>query len=813
MQATVSWKSDKKKVAIIDDSSADIELLKRALAASNYQFEVSSATNAYALPRILVDEQPEIVFIDYYLGEDTGANIIQSLSAEKSQVDFVVLSSRGDEDVVSEVLRAGAIDYLRKDTLSPESINAFMQRLYNRSMESLRLQSILRVTSDCILTLDSHGNIESSNSAANTLFGIPTYRLISRSIYDLMDGYSGKMLENLLIESYIEKKDSNEPVELTLITQNEETKEVEVVVNLFMLYGVPYYTAILRDITSRKSKAAQLDRQAAIIQTTSDFVGYGTTSGKMLYINNAGLTMLGLPLDYDISQLKIYDIFDKEQHNLVDINISKVIRTGEKWNGELSLLNKIQESQNLPVSAVAIRIKQNIGTDYGFAIIMRDISLEKVKEQQLRHAATHDPLTGLANRTMILEQIQHAVNDSARYNKQIALLYLDLDNFKGINDTLGHKAGDEILKVVSHRLATAIRNSDLAARIGGDEFVILMEHIRNAQPIALLAERLIELIGAPIPFQDHELFVTPSIGIALYPESGTNAENLLQCADSAMYMAKRAGRNRYNFYSKELQQAIVLEEQIKSDLLKSLQKKEFFLEFQPIYDINRSLCAYECLVRWNHPEKGLISPLDFIPIAEQSGLIFDLGDWIIASAIPAFAKLNQSKDPNVRLSINISPVQLRDNKLLHFLSKTVKANNIDPQSIILEITESALIGNMRTAGMILNNLAKKGFRLAMDDFGTAYASLKHLQQLPVSIIKIDKVFIKNIGNNKKQVAILKSMISMAAALDIETIIEGIEKPQEWDFCQNSGAKYFQGFFLSIPKPLSELIKKEKKKTA
>ncbi len=796
-----------KKVAIIDDSDADIELFTRALRSSDYQFEISSANNAYALPRILQTEQPEIVFIDYYLGEETGTNIIESLSAEKGQVDFVIFSSRGDEEVVSEALRAGAADYLSKDELSAEGINILMRRLNRRSLESLRLQSILRVTSDCILTLSQKGVIESCNAAAKTLFGVPSSRLISSSIYDFLDNKSAAILKNIF--SLTTPGDQNpfldQAFELTVRGNDGMTKDIELVINHFSLAGTPHFTAIIRDITSRKAKAALLDKQASIIQATSDFVGYGDSDGRMLYINMAGQRMLGLRSDRELSQLQATDLFSKKCQATVLNELAKVMRTGKQWIGELTLAANANDRSETVVSVVALGIKHNT-SENGFALIMRDISLEKERERQLRYAATHDPLTGLANRVMIREQIEHAIKDAIRSQTQIALLYLDLDNFKGINDSLGHSAGDEILKITAKRLVSIIRESDLAARLGGDEFVVLMEHVENTSPVIHLAERISAMLGKPIFLENKELYVTPSIGIALYPNSGSTAGELLRCADSAMYMAKNAGRNRYHFYSSELQRIAIYEEEIKNDLHKALQENQFFLVFQPIFDTCSNIISYECLVRWAHPVKGLIMPDEFIPIAEQSGLISDIGQWVINKAFTDYIHLASKHHPHLKLSINISTIQLRDKTLLDFLDEKTVEHAMNPGSIILEITESALVGNLRGALSAIESLAERGFVLAMDDFGSGYASFRHLQQMPVKILKIDREFVKNVDKNKMRASLINSMIAMARALELKTVVEGVETAEERAFCINSGVDSLQGFLLSKPMTLEEILK-------
>ena len=436
----------------------------------------------------------------------------------------------------------------------------------------------------------------------------------------------------------------------------------------------------------------------------------------------------------------------------------------------------------------------------GFAAIMRDIRDEKAKENLLIFAAKHDPLTGLPNRAMITDTLGDAIERANRQNTTFAVLFLDLDHFKGINDTLGHDGGDELLKRVAKRLCSTVRPFDQVGRLGGDEFIVILESINDILDVTQLAMRILTLMKVPTMIHRHKVYITPSMGVATYPDCGQTPRELLQKADMAMYHTKSSGRNGFQFYAESLQHAALHHAKTKQQIILGLQNNSFYMVYQEIVNREQKVIGWEALVRWRSEDGNVIGPDEFIPVAEQTGLIVELGQWIISKAISQFSLLS-SRDNCVEfptLSINLSALQLHDLDLLKCLKKRLKAANIPINQVILELTESALIEKDNHSFKVIEALASAGFTLAMDDFGTGYASFKHLQQLPISIVKIDRSFITNVHEQPSKAAIVDALLSMADALELDIMVEGIETFEERQFFQGRSCDKFQGYYFHKP---------------
>lgn len=427
---------------------------------------------------------------------------------------------------------------------------------------------------------------------------------------------------------------------------------------------------------------------------------------------------------------------------------------------------------------------------------------QKVREshEQLRRLAEQDSLTGLSNRYFFDEALKDALPKAARSGKQLALVLLDLDKFKDINDTLGHQAGDLFLQEVSRRLEKPIREGDKLCRLGGDEFAILIHDLVHPAQVRLLVNRIFESLAGPVEIDGKQLEITASIGIATFPDCATDTVGLMKCADVAMYRSKSLGRNQVQYYSRSFHAAIENRVRLENDLSKAQELNQLFLQFQPQVDADTlELLGVEALIRWDHPELGMVPPDQFIPIAEESKLIIDIGRWVIDTACAQFSrwmKAGASTAVSYSIAANLSARQLKDSGLVGFLVNCLERYEIPPSSVELELTESSLENSLSALDM-LNSLSEKGIQLALDDFGTGYSSLSHLKEYPFNILKIDKSFVQNI-EDAKQANLLKAICSFAHSLDYETIAEGVETETQAQLCRDLGVKRLQGFFFSKP---------------
>ena len=420
-------------------------------------------------------------------------------------------------------------------------------------------------------------------------------------------------------------------------------------------------------------------------------------------------------------------------------------------------------------------------------------------EARVHHMAYHDSLTGLPNRALLADRLDRAMLAAKRSERKLAVMFIDLDRFKTINDSLGHLTGDYLLKEVAGRLCRAVRTSDTVARLGGDEFVVLAPGIRDARECSHVADKMIEALASPIPFEGHMLHITPSIGIGIYPDDGGDVETLMRHADAAMYHAKANGRNNYQFFTARMNQAMAQHFELESSLRGALAKDEFELFYQPIIDIaTRRVHTMEVLLRWRRPGHGLILPDHFIPVIEENGLIVPIGEWVMRRACEQSVEWQRAGLRPVPLAVNLSPRQFMNRGLIESIRSILDETGIDPALIECEITETALMQHGEHTLDILGQINRMGIRLSIDDFGTGYSSLAYLKRFPVKKIKIDRAFIKDLENSAEDRAIVAAIMALSNSLQLSVVAEGVETEGQFDLLLRSGCQFAQGYLFSQP---------------
>ena len=519
------------------------------------------------------------------------------------------------------------------------------------------------------------------------------------------------------------------------------------------------------------------------------------------YVNPFLLEMIDATATAVIAQ-PLHMLFAQEM-KFVGADILQSLQERQHWRGDMLMQ---QGHKQFWASLAIAPIRDDKGEVGNYVCAMQDISFIKESQRKMEQLAYYDVLTGLANRSYFRDQLRKAIAMSSRGYYHFALLYFDLDEFKRINDTLGHDAGDELLKEVARRLISRLREEDTIARLGGDEFAVILSGISDRKQAAAIATNLQQAFALPVKLAGHDVSISASIGITIAPEDADEEELLLKHADLAMYEAKARGKNTFHFFSQDLNEAANDRLQIENQLREAIREQQFMLYYQPKIDIRtEKIIGYETLLRWLRPDNTMVPPLRFIPVAESTGLIVQIGEWIIWEAC-RFLTRQHARGHLITVSINLSARQFTDQDLPALVERIVKRTGASPTHLIFEITESMLMGDIDAAIVQLNELKRLGLALSIDDFGTGYSSLSYLKRFPVDELKIDRSFVKDIPDDKNDMDITAAIIAMAQKMDLRVVAEGVETVEQVDFLRNNACYLVQGYYYSMPLAEQELAR-------
>ena len=544
-----------------------------------------------------------------------------------------------------------------------------------------------------------------------------------------------------------------------------------------------------------------------------DNVVWSATDRKFLYINSIVEKIFGIPVAkfYENKDLWFELVHPEDRQEVRGMHAA--LARLSSFTHEYRVIRPDGEIRWIEERARAIRDEHGqVLRHDGVAI---DISERKEYEARIEYLADHDALTNLANRNLLGDRIAQAIAHARRHRLRLALLFLDLDRFKGINDSFGHELGDALLLEVSNRLKAVVRDCDTVARQGGDEFIILLTGIRRPEDVSAVVLKIFEAFSPPFLVRDRELFVTASIGAALFPGDGEDMQILLRNADTAMYRAKEAHGNGFQFYSREMSVRALERAELESTLRRALERKEFELFYQPKVDAASSrIIGAEALIRWHHPEMGLVSPARFIPMAEEIGLIIPIGDWVLHTACAQIMAWQKAELPKISVSINLSARQFRQDRLVESITETLQDFGLDARYLELELTESMVMNSEEMFIARLRELQDLGVQLSIDDFGTGYSSLSYLKRFPLNHLKIDQSFVRDIATDDDDAAITSTIISLGHSLNLKVIAEGVETEEQAAFLHKHRCDEMQGYYFSKPLPASEfalLLEQEKRK--
>ncbi|HEX9180953.1 MAG TPA: EAL domain-containing protein, partial [Burkholderiales bacterium] len=559
-----------------------------------------------------------------------------------------------------------------------------------------------------------------------------------------------------------------------------------------------------RATLARKRAEEQLRLRDRVIESSSNGIlinDLTRPNNPITYVNPAFERMTGYSAREVIGRNPRFLIrTDRDQPGLERIRIA----LREKCEGRAALRSYHKDGTMFWVELSMSPVRNEAGEATHFVTILNDITERQLYQEELEHQAYHDALTGLANRNLLPDRIRQAILHAHRAKQNVAVLLLDLDHFKLVNDSLGHAVGDSLLVSVAERLGTVVRDADTVARIGGDEFVVVIADAEREDHITSAVQRIMDAVVEPVVIKGKEIYASASIGVAVYPRDGSDAEALLKNADVAMYRAKEQGRNNYQFYTPEMNERLAERINMVAGLRRALNRNEFRLYYQPVVDVRDGhIVGLEVLTRWHHPQRGVVSPSVFIPVTEETGLIRPLGEWVLQNACEQGKAWRDMGLPDIVVAVNLSANQFRQKNLVGMVERALRNTGLDSGHLELELTESVVMYNVDEVLATLRDLKSIGVRIALDDFGTGYSSLSYLKRFPIDKLKIDRSFVRDIITNPEDAAIARAVIAMAHSLDMRVVAEGVETAAQLDFLRANQCDQFQGYYYGRPLPATE----------
>ncbi|MEK8045140.1 two-component system response regulator [Ideonella margarita] len=828
------------KVLYVEDNDQDADLTRRHLSRlAPHIVLMNVADVASARERLKADVLPDLLLCDMNLPDGSGLELLRQVRDQALPMPVVMLTGSGDEATVVAALRGGADDYIVKHGNYLDRLPVLLDLAMGRHrLASARHARPIRVlyaerTHTDVDLLMRHLNryapnirLEAVGSADEVLNRLPPIARAAAAPDVLLLDYLLPGMNALELVKVV-RQDRGLDLPVIIITgQGDEDSAVQT-----LKLGATDYLVKHEDMLRRLPVAiesaffrVELERErGALRESQARFRQMAEGIGdvfflndplrrKLLYVSPAFERIWGLPCEvlYDDWVAWMAPI---HPHDQVRMQAAvQAINTDERFEAEYRVVRPDGALRHVLMRSYPVF--DEAGLPYRRAGIVQDITERKQQEARIEHLAYHDPLTGLPNRTLLMDRLGLALAHAQRHQGQLAVLFMDLDRFKTINDTLGHLQGDELLKQVSQRLRGVLREDDTVARLGGDEFVVVLPQVEGVADPAHVADKLMAALTASFRIGHQDLYVTCSLGVSMYPRDGTDAETLLKYADTALYKAKDAGRNAYRFFSPEMDARAHQRLRLENDLRGAIARDELRLHYQPKLRVdNGQVSGVEALVRWMHPVEGLIPPDQFIPLAEETGLILDIGEWVLGEACRQLRRWRAAGHPDLCMAVNLSPRQLQRPGLDVTVLNALEAGGLPPASLELEITESSVMQEPEQALTLLRRLRAIGVRISIDDFGTGYTNFAYLRQLPLQRLKIDRSFIQHLadvdedgvapGATQDDVAIVEAIIAMAHKLRLNVLAEGVETEAQHERLSGLGCDEMQGFLHGRPMPADE----------
>ncbi len=807
-------------VLLIEDKTEDVSLIEAALAhAIRESYLIKRVTTLSEALTVLGKTNFAIILLDLDLPDAQGVSVVQQVAKEAANTPIVILSSAEDENVSRLTELDGADDYFVKGQINAFVLNRTLRYLIERkaNREALLLsEARFRAMSDAsplgIFVSDADGECVYTNAAYHKISGLSLEQTLgtnwSMAIHPddrqrVMQEWRKAALGEATFQSearFLRADGSVVWARLNAATMGDGRQ-------------VRGHVQTVEDISERKAAEDALFEEKERAQVTLNSIGDAvlTTNlaGDVTYLNQVAEQMTGWSREEAVGRQlsEVFRIVDGVTREATPNPAQRAISENRTVGLAADSILLRGDGGESAIEDSAAPIHNRDGQVAGAVIVFHDVSESRAIAQKMAYLAQHDFLTGLPNRALLTERLSRAIGQARRHDKRVGLLFVDLDYFKHINDSLGHALGDLLLQRVAERLIACVRDTDTVCRQGGDEFVILLAEIEQATDAAPIADKLLAAVAESCLIAGHELHVSLSVGISIFPDDGQDADTVMKNADTAMYHAKANGRNNYQFFTPEMNIFAVQRLFVEGNLRRALRQGEFLLYYQPKVDIASGLMiGSEALIRWQDPEHGLLHPRQFVPIAEESGLIVPIGCWVLREACRQVRAWQDSGLLVVPVSVNISAVEFRHRGFLEGVAKILKETGMLPSYLELEVTESVLMTDAESSAEVLASLKAMGMQLAIDDFGTGYSSLSYLKRFPIDTLKIDQSFVHDIASDHDDASLVRAMISMGKNLKQRVVAEGVETEAQLAFLRELKCDEGQGFLFGRPLPAAEFAR-------